>query len=295
MAVTDPPLQSPPLEGLPNKLTRIWDRFFRDVFTAAGGNAGNPYPTGVVLDFTGTTAPAGWILAQEGFIGSRTSGADVIAADAARDLYVLWWNSFSDTIATVSGGRGTSGLQDFVDGKQMAIPIKPGTVLGLAGSHTDYTTRSFGEEAGSETHTLTASESGVPSLSISDPGHNHTQNAHTHTQNAHNHGVTDSGHTHGAGSLKGDINDTDGSTNNTAADNSNGGGGTITQTQNITGSTASATTGITINNATATNQNTTATNNSNTTGITITGDNTDASSAHNIIQPTIFVNKIIKL
>lgn len=68
---------------------------------------------------------------------------------------------------------------------------------------------------------------------VTDPGHNHTQDA-------HNHGVTDPGHTHGM-----DEGTTDGS--GTFMDRSNAAAATNTVTN-------SATTGVTVNNATATNQ-----------------------------------------
>lgn len=135
--------------------------------------------------------------------------------------------------------------------------------------------------------------------SVTDPGHNHTQNshnhtqdahthtqdAHTHTQNAHNHGITDPGHVH-------DVNE--GQTD---------GDGSLFDKSNAADSspalqTASATTGITINNATAVNQNatatnqnttatnqaTTATNNANTTGLTVdnaTATNQNATATNN--------------
>lgn len=82
--------------------------------------------------------------------------------------------------------------------------------------------------------------------------HNHTQNAHTHTQDAHAHGVTDPGHVHGlsnynwAGTYGAYI---------AAFANAGGGQGAVASPMNA------AATGISINNATATNQNATATNN----------------------------------
>lgn len=86
--------------------------------------------------------------------------------------------------------------------------------------------------------------------------------SHTHAQNAHNHGITDPGHVH------------------SFAFTSGPGGGAIGYL--ISGvvatypTTNSATTGITINNTTATNQ------------------NTGGGGAHNNLQPYIVLNYLIK-
>lgn len=121
------------------------------------------------------------------------------------------------------------------------------------------------ETGGAKTVTLTGAQSGMPQ-------HTHLQDAHGHTQNAHGHGVTDPGHTHltqryptATGSSSGFTIDT--SMSGTLADN--------------TLPTKTATTGLTVNNATATNQNTTATNQN--------AGPTDAAQAHPNVQPFLVV------
>lgn len=90
--------------------------------------------------------------------------------------------------------------------------------------------------------------------------------SHTHTQNAHNHGITDTGHIHGGNYSTTKDN---GSSQTPSASTD---GNTRAQQSSVT----SSITGITINNATATNQ------------------NTGGGAAHNNTQPTIIMNYIIK-
>lgn len=153
------------------------------------------------------------------------------------------------------------------------VPNAKGRVLvGLDAGQTEFD--ALAETGGAKTHQLTAAE--MPSHTHTQNSHNHTQDAHTHTQNAHSHTITDPGHSHGM-----DEGQTDGA--GTLMDRSNAASATTTTTN-------SATTGITVDNATATNQNATATNQA----ATATNQNTGGDGAHNNLQPYLVIHWIIK-
>ena len=129
----------------------------------------------------------------------------------------------------------------------------------------------LGEVGGAKTHTLTAAQSGLPS-------HNHTQNAHNHTATtaaediAHTHSnvaeaTTDTSHTHNAFGASGSINTGGGQT--TGTDTTDGMTGTSTHSHAVT---VVAATAENIAVAAAT-----------------------AAEAHNILQPYMTVNYIIRV
>lgn len=145
-----------------------------------------------------------------------------------------------DAIGTTHGaGDGTTTFR---------LPDTRGRALIGSGTGSSLSARTLAAIGGTETHTLTESE--MPS--------------HTHTQNSHAHGVTDPGHTHSV-----------------ARPNGSGSGfaldGVVSTTPMASGSYVySSATGISINSATPTNQ------------------NTGGSSAHNNMQPFLVATKVIK-
>ena len=333
MAVAEPPLKSPLLTDLPNTLTAVWDRFFRDIFAASGTYNGTPHPTGMIVPKVGAV-PHGWLLLEEKTIGDKGSGATALAHIATRDLFIAIWDDFDNTACPVSSGRGASGLADFKAGKTIYLPPMPGRVIGCSGSYTGLTTRATGALVGAETVTLTSTESGIASHghTVTDPGHNHTQASHNHTQDSHNHTQdthnhtqnshlhTDAGHghiqaahTHGAGSYVVTHYNTGATVANVPANVNpyaaggattaiTGTSGSTTATNNlgasdIQGTVATNQTTVATNQATtATNQATTATNVANTTGLTVVDHaGATAASAHTNMQPTFFMKHIIKL
>lgn len=169
-----------------------------------------------------SVAPAGWLMMNDGTIGSAASGATTRANDDTQDLYELLWNNVSNTYAAVTGGRGSDAESDFLANKPIALTKQLGRAIAIAGAGASLTSRALGLTIGTETHTLSTAE--MPS--------------HTHTQNAHKHGmyVPDGGYALQNGGA-GDLNATQGGTEgqarspkydlmeNTTATNQNTGGG----------------------------------------------------------------------
>ena len=137
-------------------------------------------PTGTgPIPYVGASAPAGWVLASGRTIGSATSGATERANADTQALFTLLWNSFANTEAAVSGGRGASAAADWSANKTIVVPDMRGRVaagkddmggaaanrLTAAGSGVTGTT--LGKAGGAETHTLDTSQI---------PAHTHGEN-----------------------------------------------------------------------------------------------------------------------
>jgi microcystin-dependent protein len=209
-------------------------------------------PSGSIWDFAGTSAPTGWLIC-DGSAVSRTTYATLFG--------------IIDTTYGAGNGSTTFNLPD----------ARGRTSIGV-GQGSSLTNRLLAGTGGEETHILTSGEMPSHNHGISDPGHNHSQNA-------HGHGITDPSHWHwvvnyynnGQGLVAGN-------------GGSDAGNWSFIDSANDSSFAAQfiaspATTGISVNAATATN-------NSNTTGISTT--NSGSGSAHNNMQPFIAFNKIIK-
>lgn len=133
--------------------------------------------------------------------------------------------TYADLFAIISTNFGSgNGTTTF------NLPDARGRVLGTTGAGSGLTSRSLGASVGAETHTLTVGEMPVHSHGVTDPGHTHSYTNNTNDQNTDNAFASE-----------------------TAADQAD-----------LTATTASSTTGITINNA-------------------------GGGGAHNNMQPTLFI------
>lgn len=153
-----------------------------------------PFITGDVKFTLRTTAPTGWVMMNDGTIGSAASGATTRANADTEALYTLLWNGVSNTYAPVSGGRGASAAADFAANKPIRLPLALGRALAAAGSGAGLTARALGEALGAETHQLSEAQM---------PAHIHgasadAQGSHSHTgltdpQGDHQHGLITEG------------------------------------------------------------------------------------------------------
>ena len=109
-----------------------------------------------------SSAPQGWIAADDGSIGNTGSGATTRANTDTFFLYKTLWDSVVDMYAPVSSGRGSTAVDDFVAGKTLTLPLSLGRLRGAAGLGAGLTNRDDGEFLGTET------------ISIADmPSHHH--------------------------------------------------------------------------------------------------------------------------
>jgi microcystin-dependent protein len=185
----------------------------------------------------GVAAPVGSITAYAG--ASAPSGW--LLADGTAVSRATYAALFAVCGTTYGAGNGSTTFN---------LPnLKGRVVVGLDASQAEFDAR--GETGGAKTVTLT--EAQMPS--------------HTHVQNAHSHTVTDPGHTHGQNVSA----NTGGTASRTDYVNDNAGQvfpqGIVTDT---------ATTGLSVNSATATNQ------------------SAGGGGAHNNLQPYLTLNYIIR-
>jgi len=132
-----------------------------------------------------TTALAGWVKVDDGTIGSADSGATTRANADTADLFAHLWNTFSNSLCPVSGGRGATAAVDFAANKTITLSAMLGRALVVAGTGSGLTARALGDKTGTETHDHGGS-TGVASnvTPVTGGGGNAGAAGHTHPINA---------------------------------------------------------------------------------------------------------------
>ena len=127
-------------------------------------------PTGIMCDYYGTGAPTGWVNANGTTIGDPSSEATGLADNVAKNLFLHLWNSHSNTIAPVSGGRGASADADWAAHKTITLPdLRSRTTFGYESLPLETSDRitslsvtgdlsTVGLTGGSEKHVLTEAQ-----------------------------------------------------------------------------------------------------------------------------------------
>ena len=112
------------------------------------------------------SADTGWVLANDGSIGSAASGATTRANSDTEALFKLMWNIPVCTVQTYTGAASskTTASQDWINNKRLVLPKVLGRALGISGTGEGLTTRNLGQSLGSETITMNISNM---------PRHNH--------------------------------------------------------------------------------------------------------------------------
>jgi hypothetical protein len=148
------------------------------------------YQTGDVmwLDRQGTRA--GWVRDNGKTIGSATSGATEPGGNVAeaQPLYEYLWNNFSQTFCPVLGGRGANALADWNEPKQLTLPDRRGMfAVGLDDMGNSAAGRlmlapivsggvtTAGSTIGENGHTLALANTPAHThvATVTDPGHSH--------------------------------------------------------------------------------------------------------------------------
>lgn len=119
---------------------------------SVSGQTGTNYlSTGDAVLTLKTVATPGFVIMDDGTIGSATSGATTRANADCEDLFTLLWNNISDSWAPVVGGRGASASADWGANKQITLTRQLGRAIAGAGAGAGLSTFPLGSYDGAET------------------------------------------------------------------------------------------------------------------------------------------------
>lgn len=251
----------------------------REALAAIDGFIFSGFATGFINDYAFSTPPnAAWRMCYGQALLAGDTDAAALRAKLIADGNPYGVDGSGNPRVPDFRGRGAAGKDDM-----------GGTAAGrltTAGSGIDGT--KLGAAGGAETHLLVIGQVPAHNHGVSDPGHNHaiSDPGHTHTVSdpTHAHGVYDPGHAHIALGSKGTSDGAqyvsiDGISNDVNSQTTSSGTGIGIYGAATGISIVARATGITVA--------------SKVTGITTL--NAGSGQAHNNTQPTLVVNKIIKL
>jgi hypothetical protein len=129
------------------------------------------FSTGDVKFTLKTVGDSGWIMCDDGTIGSGSSGAST-PSNSTQALFTLIFNNISDTyspIFTSGGGATTRAAQVSASAAwaancRISLTKMLGRALGIAGSGASLTARTLGQNLGTETNVIAAAN--LPSTPI---------------------------------------------------------------------------------------------------------------------------------
>ena len=154
-----------------------------------GGGSSVPeaalFQTGDLLWQPVAGARSGWVRCNARTIGSAASGATERANADCEDLFLYLWNTYSDSLCPVTGGRGASASADWAANKVIATLDMRGrgpfglddmgnTAAGVIASGTS-------AASGGGAETVTLAQANLPNVTLSISGTTSTNGAHTHT------------------------------------------------------------------------------------------------------------------
>ena len=140
-----------PTNGIPT--SKDWNTLLQNITLRLQLIENEGWQTGDVKPSFNVNPMQGWIVLQDGTIGSATSGATIRANADTEALYLVLWNGAPQANCPVTGGRGSSASADFAANKPIALPATNGrTLVNGIGTYTNAET--FGEN----THILTIPE-----------------------------------------------------------------------------------------------------------------------------------------
>lgn len=134
------------------------------------------------------SADPGWVMMNDGSIGSPASGATTRANDDCNALFLLLYGNLSDTnapIQTSAGSPTTRAAQGtaaaaWAANCRLVLPRQLGRSLVVAGAGAGLSARLLGSFWGSETKTIVTANMPAHNHGINDPGHGHSVYDPTH-------------------------------------------------------------------------------------------------------------------